>query len=217
MNNSKRRLAPRTCKRRLTSIREFSEFHGIPKILPKFKLPSPGEPIPHPLPGLRADLENMLANCKADKQRCLIALLGLEGLRLEEARNLKIDNLDIDEMTISVFGKGAKVRVIPITELAWPYIYPQIIDRRISGAAGTDVLVPYSDRGARNFITELGVRAGVSIPVASHDLRMTFATLAYGNGMDILAVQGWLGHADVNQTQGYIKSGMSRMRKAGEF
>lgn len=198
----------------MASLREFSTWAGEGRILLGFKMPSKGQDIPHPLPGLDSDLRKMLDLCKTDKHRCLVALLGLEGLRISEALLLRPSDIDVSNMTITVWGKGDKQRIIPITKRAWEYIAPQLI---VAMMNSQERLVPFSDRGARNFITELGRLAGIPTPVASHDLRATFATLAYRHSRDIRAVQGWLGHASINTTQIYVQSDMERMRAAGEF
>lgn len=215
MNINKKKVSASTTRRRAASLKEFALFIGQAGLLANYKLPIVPEADPHPLPGLKKDLDAMLLACKNDNQRALVALLGFEGLRLHEALELPIVAINVQDMTIKVWGKGSKERVIPITNLAWEFIVPQLIFRKL---AGCTTLIEYSDRGARAFITELGARARVSRPVASHDLRATFATLAYhASGNDIRLVQSWLGHADVTTTQGYIGVRMEDMKKAGEF
>lgn len=214
MNSNKRLVEPRTSRRRLASLREYGVCVGVNPLLPGFKLPSVSQAIPHPLPGLEADLTRMLDACTTDKQRCLVALLGLEGLRLTEALELRPSDFDLTDMTIKVWGKGDKSRMIPITQKAWPYIFPQLISASVGKL---EKVIPYSDRGARLFITELGCTAKVSRSVASHDLRATFATLAYADKKDIRAVQAWLGHADISTTQTYVQASMDSMRLVGEF
>lgn len=206
---------PKTTHRKLTSLREFGKFHGLPQVLQGFKLPSAGQTIPHPLPNLDADLQRMLDACKTDKQRALVACLGLEGMRLHEALELPVSSINIQEMSIFIAGKGGKYRTIPITKRAWKHMLPHYLEMAVTCKNGN--FINYSDRGARNFITELGVAACISRPIASHDLRMTFATLAYASTNDIASVQGWLGHSDVNTTRGYVDVSLETMRQVGEF
>jgi integrase/recombinase XerD len=203
-----------TTRRRAASLRKFGMSLNI-KILEETKLPVVGEREPHPLPGLKTDLDNMLDACTTDNQRALIACLGLEGMRLHEALGLELDKMDMKKRTMRIWGKGAKVRTVPITERALDYIAPQYIVRTI-GRFST--LIDYSDGGARAFITALGEKAGVERPVSSHDLRATFATLAYeASSHDIRLVQAWLGHSSIVTTQGYIGTKMEDMRDAGNF
>lgn len=198
----------------MTSLREFAKWAGIDSLLPGFKLPTAGQSVSLALPGLEDDIQALLRCCKKDKQRALIALLGLEGMRLNEALEIRPKDFDIREMTITVWGKGDKVRIIPLTEKAWPHLHPALINAMLMHE---ERVVDYSDRGARHFITELGVAAGISRPIASHDLRRTFATCAYAHVKDLRVIQGWLGHADLATTQGYLAGNMEAMRAAGEF
>lgn len=198
----------------MTSLREFSRWAGKDGLLPGFKLPTQGQALSHPLPGLAADIELLLEKCKSDEQRALIALLGYEGLRLHEALDLGPKDFDVRQMAITIWGKGNKIRLIPLTEKAWPHLAPALINSQLSGRSR---IVAYSDRGARHFITELGVKAGIKRPISSHDLRHTFATCAYNEVKDPRVIQGWLGHADLATTQGYLAGDMNAMRAAGEF
>jgi len=203
-----------TTRRRAASLKAFGKWLGEP-VLDEYKLPVVKNSNPHPLPGLKKDLDALLKHCKNNNHRALIALLGLEGMRLDEALNLELQRINVRDMIIEVWGKGNKERTIPITALAWEYIAPQYIDQKISDKTH---LVEYSDRGARSFITELGVKAEISRPISSHDLRATFATLAYAaSGNNIRLVQAWLGHSDVTTTQLYVDVKMEDMRKGGEF
>jgi site-specific recombinase XerD len=214
MNQTKRVKSAKTLRRRLTALRELSCYLGLDPLLPKFNLPNPGKSDPHPLPNLLKDLEALIANCKNDNQRCLIALLGYEGMRMCEALGITPDNVDIKEGTITVWGKGDKKRVIPLTTRAEEFILPRVITARIKNLP---TLVEYSDRGARYFVTELGAKACISRPIASHDLRATFATLAYVQTKDGAAVQAWLGHESFDTTRGYIEVALPAMRLAGNF
>lgn len=177
-------------------------------------MPPLGDHIPHPLPGLDDDLTSMLHNCKTEEQYALIGLLGLMGLRLFEALGVAPEDINVKEMTLTVWGKRNKKRVLPITSRAWSYISPAYLTAVIHKR---NRLVNYSDRGARNFITELGARVGVSRPIASHDLRATFATLSYAKHRDIEALRIWLGHDSIETTRMYVAIAIEVLRQAGEF
>lgn len=206
---------PRTSSRRLASLREFAQWAGYrEKILPDFKMPRVGQAFPHPLPNPARDIQSLLDACETIEQRALVAMLGLEGMRMHEALATCVGQFDLTEMTLDVWGKGCKQRTIPITERAWDYLAPSIIETQLGSR---ESLVCYSDRGARYFITALGEKAGISRPISSHDLRANFATLAYDATKDILLVQAWLGHADVTTTQGYVGLSMEAMRRGGSF
>lgn len=214
LTTSKRTHKPKTVRRRMTSIRMYARMAGLPNLLPDFKLPSPGQSHPHPLPGLLDDLNNLVGLCRTNEQRCLVALLGFEGLRLGEVLDFKLDWINLHDKTITVYGKGDKERVLPITTRADEHIIHRFIEVKL---AKQEYLVTYSDRGARNFITNLGVTAAIKRPISSHDLRATFATLAYASSKDPAAVQALLGHSSYDTTKVYVQIAMEAMRLAAEF
>lgn len=215
MNRAKdNKLAAKTIRRRATSIRKFAAFCGLPPILVGYKMPPLEEQIPHPLPGLDQDLQALLDLCRTEEQHALIALLGLEGLRLFEALQVRPLDVDPSTMMLTVWGKRGKKRIIPITPRAWVYLAPAYLSALIRGS---EYIVDYSDRGARSFITDLGGKARLSRSISSHDLRATFATLSYAKHRDIQALRIWLGHDSIETTQMYVAIAIEALRAAGEF
>ena len=56
----------------------------------------------------------------------------------------------------------------------------------------------------RSAVHKAAAAAGLERAVTPYDLRATFAAVADYETKDLLKVQSWLGHADVNVTQGYV-------------
>jgi integrase len=215
LNKNRRVVNPNTLSRRLSATRDFGIFAGIPKILPDYSLPTAERPEPHPLPGLRVDLEKLIACCETDEQRCLVALLGFEGMRMHEALGVTMSDFNLDNQSIRIMGKGSKVRRVPLTNVASEYIMPGLVRAQLARPGGNIIDMP--ERSARYFITALGKKAKLSRPISSHDLRATFATLAYQMCKDIVLVQEWLGHADPATTAIYIGRTLDDLRKIGEI
>jgi len=212
-------VQPATTRRRMAALREFAEWSGQDRILKKYSMPSMGQTYPHPLPGLLTDLLACLAECKTNNQRALIGLLGFEGLRLHEALAISVDDFvlsdDGTDDRLKIWGKGGKLRTIPLTRRAWDVIQAAYVQALTDGRQN---IIIFSDRGARNFITDLGCRARISRPISSHDFRATCATLLYQtSGNDIELVRKWLGHAHIQTTAGYLGVSMDDMRKGGNF
>lgn len=159
------------------------------------------------MPGIEA----MLAACENEpKLHALVALCGLCGLRIHEARAVRPSDIDLSEQLLTVTGKGRKQRTIPISNRALLAILPAY------DLASPDdrLMIRMSDSSARGKISALGEKAGLSQHVASHDLRSTFATETYNASLDIRAVQYLLGHSSVDTTTGYIDPQMRSMRAA---
>lgn len=215
LNKYRRVLSPKTTQRRLTSMRCLGRSQGL-DILREYAAPTAAAPTPHPLPGLEDDLESLLAVAETITDKVLLTLLGRFGLRISEARSVQSNHFDLYEMLLAVHGKGEKTRNIPIASRAWEVLCPIVVENSITGRA-TQPIVNISDRTARDRVTRLGIKAGIKRPVASHDLRATFATVIYNKTKDIRVVQELLGHASVTQTQVYLGISMSTMRQAVNF
>jgi site-specific recombinase XerD len=208
--------APKTTGRRVTSMRTFARTMGWPTpALSVYRAPMPARPVPHPLTDGVSAVRKMLTFCDSNRHRALVALCALGGLRCNEARTLPPGGVDPLEMTITVMGKGSRQRVIPMSDDLWLCIH---LAWSTAQATGAPSIVGLSDRQARQAITDIAKRAGISQHVSSHDLRATFATAVYNNsGRDIRATQELLGHSSTKQTEVYVDVPMTRLREAASI
>lgn len=214
LNHYRRIVAAKTTCRRLTSMRTLGAAYGL-KILERYNAPTPLAGDPHPLPNGAQDVLRMLEACDSDEQRKLVALTALCGCRISEARDVSPRDFDLQERRVKIWGKGAKERMVPLSDMAWDILFPFVVEGLLDHH---EKLITMADRSARYCITMLGRRAGIDRHVSSHDMRATFATEAYyASGMDIRVVQILLGHSSVTQTQLYVQGSASRMNQAVNY
>lgn len=127
------------------------------------------------------------------------------GLRVSEVVNLRVRDIDITEMTITVRqGKGMKDRLTVIS--------PRILDslhKFTAGKKGNDYLFE-SERGgklttstAQLVFQQCLKKSGIQKEATFHSLRHSFATHLLENGTDVRYVQALLGHANIRTTQIY--------------
>jgi integrase/recombinase XerD len=212
LNERKRVMAPKTTSRRLTSIKNLGLALRTP-ILPEFHVPSAPIPKPHPLPGGKRDIAALLDVCYKDEHKLLVIFTGLCGARVSEARAVAPVDIDLINRTVKFYGKGDKIRYVPISDYAWRILLPLIVVPMALDQFSP--VIKLGDRAARAVFTELGIRANLSRHISSHDLRATFATEAYRvSGNDIRAVQELLGHATSKQTELYIGIDDGQLRSA---
>lgn len=201
----------RTVRRKSTALKSWAKWAGNPNFLSHYRVPKAAPLRPHPIPEGMAGIRAMLdASQQEANLHALVALCGLCGLRVSEARSVRPSDFDTTSQLLTIFGKGKKQRTIPVSSLAMDAILPAF---RVA-ARDNRLIIQMSDSGARAKISDLAERAGVSVHVASHDLRATFATEAYNASRDIRAVQHLLGHSSVETTTGYIDANMRSMRGA---
>jgi len=205
--------SPRTTRRRITSLRSLATWAQIQPVLVKYKAPTPPRSLPHPVPGLLDGLLSLLRVAKSCHEEALVGLCGMAGLRVSEARTVRPSHLNMQTMILTVFGKGDKVRHVPISVRCWSAIMSAVVEC----IEGNGLLCPISDRAARSMVTRLGKIAGLAHEIASHDLRATFATIINSKTKDIRVVQELLGHASITTTQIYTETQMDTMKKAVEF
>lgn len=208
INAVRSHLKPKTVTRKITAIRSYGKHVGQ-DLLVGYRAPTPLRAVPHPLDGGTDDVMAMVAAAHDPRQVALVVLGGMVGLRVSESLAALPTDLDPHRMMLRVQGKGDREREVPVSQTAWRLLAPAVAlawpDKR---------LAPYSDRRARQIITDCARWAGISRPVASHDLRATFATEAYRRCLDLRAVQELLGHASSVTTEGYVKASERAMKAA---
>ena len=164
---------------------------------------------PQKLPVLltRLEIEALLRSYANQKHRLLIALSYSAGLRVSEAVNLKVGDVDLQENILFVrAGKGQKDRRTVISDKL-----TKDIMRLSAGKELTDYLFDSQQGGAITIRTaqkvfEQGLaKAGIKKSATFHALRHSFATHILENGVDVRYVQELLGHNSIRTTQRYTQ------------
>jgi integrase/recombinase XerD len=145
------------------------------------------------------------------RDRALLETLYGAGLRISELVRLDVDDLDLEEGSVRVIGKGDKERVVPLGRYAGEALAAYLSGGRPAlASARTRAALFVNHRGGR--LTRQGCamilqrhvrRAGIQKPVSLHTFRHSFATHLLEGGADVRVVQELLGHASVATTQIY--------------
>ncbi|HEX6262393.1 MAG TPA: site-specific tyrosine recombinase XerD [Actinomycetota bacterium] len=143
------------------------------------------------------------------------------GLRISELVALDVDDVDLEEGSVRVVGKGEKERVVPLgryaVRAAEAYLArgrPALAGARTRGALFLNQRGGRLTRqGATNIIQSAARRAGIRKRVTPHVLRHSFATHLLEGGADVRVVQELLGHASVATTQIYTLVTEDRLRE----
>ena len=145
------------------------------------------------------------------RDRAILEFLYATGVRVSELVDLPLSSLDLDEGFATVFGKGAKERLVPVGAPALRALRRYLRDVRPkldSGEGEGRVFLNARGRPIRResvwaIVKKAAERAGLEKNVSPHTLRHTFATHLVEGGADLAAVQELLGHADISTTQIY--------------
>lgn len=160
-------------------------------------------------------LELMRESCKTVRQRCFLEILYATGARLTECQQLNVLDIDLQNKSCRVIGKGNREREVYFSFKAIYHLKKYISSRKDEcEALMATERKPYhrlSKRGIQREISIIGKNAGLK--VSPHDLRRTFATLTLNNGAEITAVQELLGHQSPDVTLRYARITEERKRE----
>jgi len=157
------------------------------------------------------------------RDRAILELFYSSGLRVSELSEITIQQLDLENGFLRVFGKGSKERVVPIGGRAVAAIETYLTAARshFVKPKKTDSSLFLSERGTAIsrkmlwvLVKKYAARAGIQKAVKPHLLRHSFATHLLGGGADLRAIQDMLGHANLATTQ--IYTAVDEKRLAGE-
>lgn len=154
------------------------------------------------------ELERLRDACTGYREKALVEFLVSTGCRLSEAAQLSIEDLNLNDRSVVVTGKGDKDRTVYFSIRARLMLQEYSKERK--GGTGLFVssktpYLPLKQRAIQRIIHTVSVRAGLAGRVHPHLLRHTFATQALNAGMDVTAIQRLLGHEDIATTQIYAE------------
>ena len=209
-------LGARSIQRKLSAIRSFMNYlvrENLLRTNPADGIKTPKAP--KKLPGvLDVDQINQLLNIKDTdpislRDKAIMELLYSSGLRLAELVALNPIDLNIQDRSLTVIGKGNKKRMLPIGSKAidaikaWIQIRSQIAtpdeEALFVGNRGNRL----SRRSIQSRINHWAKKNGLTQDVYPHLLRHSFATHLLEASGDLRAVQELLGHKDISTTQVY--------------
>jgi site-specific recombinase XerD len=137
----------------------------------------------------------------------LVLLLLDTGLRIDEALGIEVKHVDLDQLTLKVWGKGSRERLVPFSYDMRKHLYRWM-------SKGPESRYLFSTQlGARLMyqncyrdVTKLCTLVGIKTHVHPHLLRHGFACSYISGGGDIYRLSRLLGHTSVSTTQLYLRS-----------
>ncbi len=218
----------RSTARLISALRGFYRFllrEGLIGLDPtlQVELPQLGRPLPKSLS--EADVEALLAAPELDdplglRDRAMLEVLYACGLRVSELVGLTLEQVNLRQGVLRVFGKGSKERLVPLGEeaIAWIERYSKEARPLLLAGKPSDVLFP-SLRGEQmtrqTFWHRIKLQArmaGIAKALSPHTLRHAFATHLLNHGADLRVVQMLLGHSDLSTTQIYTHIARARLQ-----
>lgn len=214
--------------RKLSSLRSFFKYlhnEEIVKINPFSLISSPKKEKKLPKFLYNEDIEKIfnVPNINTDlgqRDLLILELLYDTGIRVSELVNIKIEDINFDDESIKILGKGNKERIVLYGIYAKEALENYINNGRknllknknnnylILNAKGNNI----TSRGVRLIIDNIIKKACLKTHISPHVLRHTFATHLLENGADILTVKELLGHSTLSSTQIYTHVTNERLK-----
>lgn len=227
---------PKTVKRKLASLKAFFHYleykdiiihNPFGKIQVKFREPRTlPKTIPlHAIEALLLAMYKQKGEAKTDHQKktairdiAVIELLFATGIRISELCSLKMRDIDLEDRSVLIYGKGSKERKVQIGDDAVVKALQEYEENfhdkmHLCGhffvSQNGTVL---SDQVVRRMINHYASKATLDMHITPHMFRHTFATSLLEADVDIRYIQEMLGHSSINVTEIYTHVAMSKQR-----
>ena len=218
-NLRKKNLKMSSINRKISTLKNFLKFLQTEKIIRKidfqeFESLSNLKKIPKAISKLQ--MEQIFMNLYNSKQTnkkiyiLVLKLIYLSGLRISEALNLKWSDINHQDNSIYIYGKGSKERKV--------YIIKDFLDLlKNLGKKNQFVFAlnnkKISARPINKFLENCYNDSIIKDKLSSHVFRHSFATTMLENNADIRHIQKLLGHSSISTTEIYTKVAKSMKKR----
>jgi integrase/recombinase XerD len=185
------------------AVKRFMEYLGLRENLRGFELPKRPSELPRYL--TPEEVQAMIDAAGNLRDKLVVSLLYCTGVRVSELVGIRVSDVDLEEGSIRVRGKGGRERVVFFDSRT-----RQLLAEYLPTVKGCEYLFPArGGEGHMHYVTveriirKLAKAAGLKKRVTPHVLRHSFATISLAKGMDVREIQELLGHASLRSTQIY--------------
>lgn len=227
---------PKTVKRKIASLKamfhyfEYKELiiqNPFNKVQVKFREPTI-LPKTIPLQTVECLLKTIYSqqhNAKTAHQRkdavrdtAVCELLFATGMRISELCSLTVNDINLQDGTILIYGKGSKERRLQLGNTDVIEALKKYKAEFSSEIAGCNNFFanqcgrPLSDQTVRRMITKYTTLSAIDLHITPHMFRHTFATSLLEADVDIRYIQEMLGHSSINITEIYTHVAVAKQR-----
>lgn len=221
-------LKTKSYNRKITAIKEFYKYlissnHTLNLKIDKIEHIK--NDIKYPLIIKKDDIGKMIETFDNSligyRNKTIILLLYISGLRVSELSNLTYGDINFKEGYIRCIGKGNKEKIIIIGDLlsyCLDNYTNNIRNKLLLGLNSPYVFAnaegeKLSRQTIYNIIKKASLDANIKLNVSPHTLRHCFASHMLENGADIRSIQEMLGHSNIATTQIYLNISKQAIKK----
>lgn len=199
-------MAPNTRRSRrnfvATWARETGNEHLVPRVAVQGGNVRQGRWLSHD------EARRLLAACDSVRDRALVTLLLLTGMRVSEVVSIRARDCAGDYIRLE--GKGGKLAQIPLPGQAQRALSLWLSEYKVRGS---NLVFAVGANHVGKILAARAQQAGIG-HVACHDLRRTFCGWLDDGGRDLRDVQAAMRHSEPSTTQRYLNSSPQRAARA---
>lgn len=228
IQNISKQESPKSVSRIISTLKSFYKFLQINK----YTKTSPLTLISNPkqaknLPKVLSEEEVFTLldiNTVTDfdfRNKAMLELMYSSGLRVSELINLNVNDIDLKNCLVRIFGKGSKERIIPLNDYATEALKIYILDHRYNLFKHSEnnylFLNNHGEKMTRQgffkILKKIAIEKNIKTNFSPHTLRHSFATHLLKHGADLRSIQELLGHSDISSTQIYTYVSNERLQE----
>lgn len=197
------------CRRNLNVFFQFMENEEYIQKNPMKKIPHIKEDIKYKRFYTDLEIESMRDACTNKRELALVDLLISTGLRVSEVSNVLLSDIDWEQRTIIIHGKGGKDRIVPFSVRCKKHLQEYLLERRHNGQYLFCAMKKPYDKLCKatvnKIIKSIGTRIGLP-NITVHCFRRWLASDLNKKGVDPTIIQDILGHSSFETTQKHYLS-----------
>ena len=209
----------------LKSFYKFLEINKYCKNNPIFTITNPKKRQKLPKVLSEEEVNKLLdINLNTDydyRNKAMLELMYSSGLRVSELINLNVNDIDLMNSTVRIFGKGSKERIVPLNNYASEALKNYILYHRATlfkhGENNYLFLNNHGNKMTRQgffkILKKIALENNIKTDFSPHTLRHSFATHLLKYGADLRSIQELVGHSDISTTQIYTHITSERLQK----
>ncbi len=218
----------KTIARKIVSIRTFFDYLMMQKKIstnPCERISSPKLKKKLPVTLNEKEIEMLLGfspkTALEYRNKAMIELMYACGLRVSELVGLEVNDINLTDDYVRVFGKGKKERIVPMADVTCKLMgtYLSVYRQSLMKGYLTDKVFISSygkgitRQGFFKILKDIAKQTGIKKNFSPHTLRHSFATHLLEHGADLRSIGDMLGHENIKTTQIYTHLSNNKKRK----
>ncbi|MDY5986797.1 MAG: site-specific tyrosine recombinase/integron integrase [Lachnoclostridium sp.] len=159
------------------------------------------------------EIEKAMLNCENNRNKAIISFMYETAARVSEVAAVSLSDINFQERTVVLHGKGNKDRVSMFTDKTMLYLEEYLRNREsdsnilFESAPGKQI----TGSGIQNMVRSVGEKSGIE-HLHPHRFRVSRITHLVNRGMPLQDVQELVGHSDINTTQEYYRNALDNIK-----